>query len=171
VKQLKWVLRLGSAGLVFALAASAQTLQQAEDLWKARRYKDANEVFRQLVAKNPKNADLKVRWGRMYLEHWQPAEAGELFGEALELDEKHSGALLGMALIAAESYEGKAADLAKKALEIAPKLVEAQELLARLALEDNDNPKAVEEAKKALAIDPNSVPAKAVLATMPPRTH
>ena len=38
-----------------------------------------------------------------------------------------------------------------------PKLLEAQELLARLALEDNNNPKATEEAKKALAMDPNSV--------------
>ena len=33
----------------------------------------------------------------------------------------------------------RAADLAKKALEADPKLVEAQELLARLALEDNNN--------------------------------
>ena len=47
-----------------------------------------------------------------------------------------------------------------------PKLVEAQELLARLALEDNNNAKATEEAKKALAIDPNSVGGKAILATI-----
>ena len=47
-----------------------------------------------------------------------------------------------------------------------PKLVEAQELLARLALEDNNNSKATEEADKALAIDPNSVHAMAILATI-----
>ena len=46
---------------------------------------------------------------------------------------------------------------ARKRSEADPKLVEAQELLARLALEDNNNPKATEEAKKALAIDSNSV--------------
>ena len=44
--------------------------------------------------------------------------------------------------------------------------MEAQELLARLALEDNENAKAAEEAKKALAIDPNSVRAKAILASI-----
>ena len=44
--------------------------------------------------------------------------------------------------------------------------MEAQELLTRIALEDNDNPKATEEAKKALAMDPNSQQGKAILATI-----
>jgi tetratricopeptide (TPR) repeat protein len=156
----------GVAGLVLVLTASAQTLEQAESLWKARRYQDANNVFKQLVDKFPKNPDYRVRWGRMYLEHWQADEAANLFREALEINEKHAGALLGLALIAADSYEGKAADLGKKALESDPKLVEAQELLARLALEDNSNSRAAGEAKKALEIDPNSVAAKAILATL-----
>ena len=47
-----------------------------------------------------------------------------------------------------------------------PKLLEAQELLARFALENNDNAKASEEAKKALAIDANSVGGKAILASI-----
>jgi tetratricopeptide (TPR) repeat protein len=145
---------------------SAQTLQQAEALWKARRYQDANEVFKVLVEKNPKNAEYRVRWGRMYLEHWQPDEAAGLFNEALEIKENDSGALLGLALIAAEHYEGAAAELAHKSLESDPKQVEAQELLAKLALGDNNNERATAEAKKALEIDPNSVQAKAVLASI-----
>jgi tetratricopeptide (TPR) repeat protein len=160
------VLRSGAAGLLLALVASAQTLEQAESLWKARRYQDANTVFKQLVDKYPKNPDYRVRWGRMYLDHWQPTEAADLFKEALEINENHAGALLGMALIAADSYEGKAADLAKKALESDPKLVEAQELIARLALEDNNSGRAAEEARKAISIDPNSVAGKAILATL-----
>ena len=68
--------------------------------------------------------------------------------------------------MASEDFEARAGDLARKALESDPKLVEAQELLARMALEDNDNPKAIEEAKKALAMDPNSVQGKAILATI-----
>ena len=163
---MKQILRTGALALVASLLVSAQTLEQAEALWKARRYQDANEVFKVLVEKNPKNPDYKVRWGRMYLEHWQPEDAEDLFNEALELKKDHAGALLGLALIAADGYEHAAADLAQKALESDPKLVEAQELLARLALEDNDNAKATEEAKKALAMDPNSVEAKAVLASI-----
>ncbi len=76
------------------------------------------------------------------------------------------GALLGLALIAADSFENRAAVLARKALEGDPKLLEAQELLAQFALEDNDNAKAAEEARKALAIDPNSVGGKAILASI-----
>ena len=102
----------------------------------------------------------------MYLEHWQPNIASDLFKEALEIKADHAGALLGLALVAAENFEGQGEALARKALEADPKLLEAQELLARIALEDNNNRKATEEAKKALAIDPASVEGKAILATI-----
>ena len=155
--------------LALSLLASllpAQTLPQAEALWKARRYQDANEVFRDLVAREPRNAMIRVRWGRMYLEHWQADEAERLFDEALELKPDDAGALLGKALVAAEVYSGSAAGFAERALLDDPKLVEAGELLARLALEDDNKSKAEAEAKRALALDANSVQAKAVLATM-----
>jgi tetratricopeptide (TPR) repeat protein len=156
--------------LLFVLALPAQTLGptegQAEALWKARRFKEANEVFKQLEAKEPRNPDYKVRWGRMMLDHAQPSDAQDLFAEALEIKKDHAGALMGLALVASENFEGRAADLAKKALESDPKLGEAQELLARIALEDNNNPKATAEAQKALAMDPNSEQGKAILATI-----
>jgi len=159
-------LRLVAVALLLGWVLPAQTLDQAEALWKARRFQEANDAFRALVARSPKNPDLKVRWGRMYLDHSQPKDAADLFNEALEINEKHSGALLGMALVFADQFDPRAASLAKKALEADPKLVEGQELLARIALEDNDNPKAIEEAKKALAIDANSVEGRAILATI-----
>ncbi|MGA2275571.1 MAG: tetratricopeptide repeat protein [Bryobacteraceae bacterium] len=160
-----------SSGLFLALAffatlAPAQTLQQAEALWKARRYQDANTVFRDLVAREPRNAVIRVRWGRMFLEHWQADEAERLFDEALELKPNDAGALLGKALVGAEVYSGNAVEFAQQALLSDPKLVEAQELLARLALEDDDKAKAEAEAERALALDANSVQAKAILATM-----
>jgi tetratricopeptide (TPR) repeat protein len=150
----------------FASLLPAQTLQQAEALWKARRYQDANTVFRDLVAREPRNPAIRVRWGRMFLEHWQADEADRLFNEALELHPNDAGALLGKALVAAETYAGNAAELALRALQSDPKLVEAQELLARLALEDDNKEKAEAEAKRALKLDANSIQAKAILATM-----
>src|SRR5205823_10179070 len=144
----------------------AQTLDQAEALWKARRYQEANEVFKQLVARHPRNADYRVRWGRLFLDHWQAGEAAKLFNEALAIKKDHAGAILGLALVAAQDFEGRAADLARTALATDPKLVEAQELLARLALEDNSPARAAEEAKRAIAIDTNSVQARAILATI-----
>ena len=160
------LLGLGSAALLFALALPGQTLEQAESFRKARRYNDANEVFKALEKKDPKNVAVKVAWGRLMFEHWQSKDASDLFNEALELKKDCAPAYLGLALVAAESFGGNAAELARKALSIDPKLLEAQELLARLALEDNDNPKAAEEAQKALRIDANSVQAKAVLASL-----
>jgi Flp pilus assembly protein TadD len=152
--------------LLLASLLPAQTLEQAEAFWKARRFQEANDAFRALVAQNPKNPDYKVRWGRLYLDHAQPADAVDLFNEALELKKDHPGALLGLALVAAENFESVAAGLAHKALASDPKLLEAQELLARLALEDNDTAKAVEEANKALALDAKSVEGRAILATI-----
>ncbi len=163
------ILRLGAAGLLAALAVSAQTLQQAEALWKARRFQDANTAFQQLTVREPKNPDYKVAWGRMFMDHGSKDDLGnaaDLFNEALQVKPDHSGALTGLALLAADGFDPKAAQLAKRALASDPKNVEAQELLARLALEDNDNPKTIEEARKALAIDPNAVQAKAMLATL-----
>ena len=155
--------------LFSASLAAAQTLEQAERLWKARDYQGANTVFRVLVSQHPDNALYRVRWGRLYLDHGQSNEvpvAAGLFDEALKIDPKNAGAMLGKALIAADEYGGNAAALAHKALEADPKLVEAQELLARLAMEDDNRTKAAEEARKALALDPNSAKAKAVLATL-----
>jgi cellulose synthase operon protein C len=161
-------LRRGScAALLLSIAASAQTLQQAETLRKQRRYVDANNVFQALEQKYPKDPEVKARWGMLFYDtHRQEDEAQKLFQEALELKPDYPLALYGLALLAADSYEHKAEQLAKKALEADPKFVAAQELLARLALEDNNNAKATEEAQKALKIDPNAVEARAILATM-----
>jgi tetratricopeptide (TPR) repeat protein len=158
--------RLGAAALLFALALPGQTLDQAEQKWKAKDYFGANDVFIALIAKYPDNPDYRVRWGRMMLEHGQPDDAADLFNEALGIKKDCPGAYMGLALVADENFGSSAQELAQTALKYDPKLTEAQELLARLALEDNDNPKAEAEARKALALDAGSVQAKAVLAAM-----
>src|SRR5579863_3683553 len=154
--------------LIFAALVSpalyCQTLQQAEDLWKQHELLQANDIFRALVDKYPDNPDYRVLWGRLFLEHAKADDiqtASDLFNEALKLKKDHPGALVGLALIEAANYGSKAAPLAQKALESDPKCVEAYELLARLALEDNNNAKAEDLAKKALAIDSHDVQAKA----------
>jgi tetratricopeptide (TPR) repeat protein len=90
----------------------------------------------------------------------------EWFAKALEIKPDYAPAMLGLALVAEDGFEGKAAELAKKALTIDPKLVEAQELLARVALEDNDPQKAAVEAKKALEISKEPLDAMSILATI-----
>src|ERR1700752_3896672 len=117
--------------LLLISCASAQTLQQAEALWKARQFKEAGQIFETLSKTQPKNPDIKVRYGRLLLERFNRGDAATLFQEALEIKKDHAGAMLGLALVAADGFEGKAAELAHEALKADPKLIEAQELLAR----------------------------------------
>jgi len=56
--------------------------------------------------------------------------------------------------------------MAEAALEIDPKLLEARELLARLALEDNDRKRTVEQVDLALALSPDALQAMSVRAAM-----
>jgi tetratricopeptide (TPR) repeat protein len=152
--------------LLLASAAYPQTIERAEALWKARQYDAARNTFEALVKTHASNADYKVRYGRLLLERFNPVEAAGLFQEALNIKKDHAGALLGLALAAADGFESKARDLARAALTSDPKLVEAQELLARLALEDNNPTKAGEEADKALLISPKALDAMAIQATV-----
>ena len=114
----------------------------AEGFWGLKQYKPANEMFRKAVDARPKDPELRVRWGRLYLDHFQKTEAAGLFEEALAIKENYPPALLGLALVASTSFEEKAVEMAKEALKHDPSLVEAQELLARLALEEGSEIKA-----------------------------
>ena len=169
--------RLGAVLFLVAVALPAQTLEEAETLWKQRKFgtesnggnPGANEVFRDLVAKYPDNPHFRVRWGRMFLDHGAGDDiqnAADLFREALAIKKDDADAELGLAIIASDEFSGNAEKLAHQALEWNPKLLEAQELLARIALEDNNDEKAAGEAKKALAIDANSPVAKGILAAI-----
>ena len=149
-----------------SLTRSSDPAIRAEGLFGLKDYAGANEAFKAAEKARPKDANVKVRWGYLFLEHWQPADAAKLFSEALDLDKKNAQALLGLALISEDQFEAKAVEYAQKALDADPKLYEARELAARVALEDNNEPKAVEEANKALAISPEALDAMAVLATV-----
>jgi tetratricopeptide (TPR) repeat protein len=162
---MRLLLILGGTGLLACLL-SAQTLGQAESLWKAHRYSDANDTFRALVAAHPRNAGYRVRWGRLLLERFNKPDAAQLFQEALKIDPNNAGAYLGLALVAAEGFENQAVEFAHKALAADPHLLEAQELLARLALEDNDTQRAIQEADRAIAMSPHAVEARAIRATI-----
>jgi cellulose synthase operon protein C len=159
-------LRILTAAALMIPALRAQSLQHAEDLWKSGHYQDANSEFRTLVTQNPNNVEYKIRWGRLFLDYSQPADAAAEFNDALKIKKDYPPAVLGLALAYSQDFDSQAIAFAQKALDLDPKLVEALELLARIALEDNNNPKAIEEAKKALAINPNAVEARAILATM-----
>ena len=155
--------RLAEAQSCFSrLAGGSNPYFRAEGLWAIERYQEANEQFKALVKQEPKNALYRVRWGLLFLERFNPAEAGNLFNEALEIDKDNAQAYLGLARVSAENFSGKAVEFAEKAAKIDPKLAEARELLAFLALEDNDEERAAKQADQALAISEEALDALAI---------
>jgi tetratricopeptide (TPR) repeat protein len=154
------------AWAVSSFSASGQTLQRAEALWKAHDYVSASDEFQALLKAHPENAEYKVRCGQFFFERYDSEYAAQMFQEALKIEPKNPQALLGMARILAESFSGKAKEAADKALEADPKMYQADEVKARIALEDDNQKDAKAAAEAALAINPNAVDAQAILATM-----
>jgi Tfp pilus assembly protein PilF len=147
------------------LVRHSDPFEQAEGYWGLQQWQEANTEFRQ-ADKNGASALVKTEWGNLMLEHYQPEDAAGLFAEALETDPNYAEAYLGMARVAAQRYDKKALDFAQQALQHDPKLYQSHELLASMALEDNNPKLAAEEAQKALAISSEALDGMAVLASM-----
>jgi tetratricopeptide (TPR) repeat protein len=148
------------------LITAPDSLSRAEGYLGLAQYDSANEEFRLAFKQQPKSAEVRYQWGLLYLQHYQPGDAAKLFEEALELDPTNANAYLGLARVAGLSYDKKALDLSAEALQRDPKLYEAHELLAYLALEDGNQKQAIAEAQKALAISNEALDAMAVLASI-----
>jgi tetratricopeptide (TPR) repeat protein len=144
----------------------AQTSSQAETLWRNHDYYGANNAFKALVAAHPENAEYRVRWGDLFFERFNHGEAEKLYLEALSIDPKNARAYLGLAQVYEDEFNAKAKEAAEKALAIDPKLYQAHELMARMALEDDDHKLAASEADAALAIEPTALDALAVHASI-----
>ncbi len=149
-----------------ALSRNQDPFLSAEGFFGLGLYDEANDQFRLAVKQQPKAAEIRTEWGRLYLEHYQPGDAAKLFEEALEIDPNDAAAYLGLARVAAQRFDSKATSLAQESLKHDPKLFEAHELLAYLALEDSDAKLAAEESQKALALSPEALDGLAVLASI-----
>lgn len=148
------------------LSTAADPAVRAEGFWGLKNYQAANDQFKAAVEARKQDPNPRIRWGRLFLERFNKAEAGQLFTEALGIKEDNADALLGLALAASDGYDKMATTYARKALDKNPKLVEAQELLAMLAVEDGDFAKARTEADAALKLDAESMAAMAVHASI-----
>jgi len=172
-----------------ALAASRDPYLQAEGDWGLERYTEANAEFRAAVARadsdaatagqpaagaHPLTATYRVRWGRLLQARFNDADAEGLFQEALQRDPQNAEAYLGLALVSADGFDGKALQYARHAVALEPNLAEAHVLLATLALEDSDAGMAGREADAALKAQLDDLDAMAlhaalaVLAEQPP---
>ena len=148
------------------LSRSNDAYLRAEGLWGLERYEQANEAFRAAVAQPGSKAIYRVRWGLLLHERFNNKEAVDLFNEALQQEPTNARAYLGLALVSADGFDSKAEEYVAKALTLDPKLVEARELMANLALENSKTQEAVEEADKAIALSNEALEAMAVHAAV-----
>ena len=132
------------------IVRSADPAVRAEAFWRLGDLKSANESFRAAVNAAPDDADLRVRWGHLYVQSHQEGEAAKLFAEALERDEDHVAAKLGAAGVMAGRFEGAALEKVNEALAAKPEQVDGHLLLARMALEEGNLEKAEQSLQAAL---------------------
>ena len=158
--------QMNEAKACFTNLLRGDSFARAEGLWGTDRFEAANDEFRLAEKNAPRSAEVKTEWGELFLEHYQPGDAANLFTEALALDEKYAPAYLGIARAAAQGFDPRAPEAAEQALQHDPKMYQAHELLAYLALEDSDPKKAADEAQKALALSSEALDGMAVLASI-----
>ena len=149
-----------------ALLHSPDAFVRAEGYFGLGQFDNANEQFRAADKAGRPSAVVKAEWGRLFLEHYQPSDAAQLYSEAIQVDGSYAPAYLGMARVFAQRFDKRAVDLAREALKRDPKLAAAHEVLGYLALEDNDPKTAREEVTQALNISPESLDGMAVLASI-----
>ncbi len=148
------------------LTRSNDAYPQAEGFWGLEQWDQANAQFR--LATQPANGKplYKVRWGMLLHERFNNPEAIDLFHEALTMDPSNAQAYLGLAIVSADSFDGKATAYTAKAIELNPTLAEAHELMANLALQNDDTELATSEADKAIALESDAMDAMAVRAAV-----
>ena len=149
-----------------ALARSGDAYLMAEGYWGLEQYEDAKKSFEVAIAQPNSPALWRVRYGMLFHERFNNQEAVNLFNEALAKDPGNAQAYLGLAMVSADGFDEKAPEYAAKAIAADPKLVEAHEFMANLALEDEKTDEAVKEADAALALAPDALDAMAVHAAV-----
>ena len=120
------------------LLADPSLAIRAEAAWGLGDVKAANRAFRAAADAAPEDADVRVRWGELFLATYQVADAEALFAEAIAIDPGHADAKLGLAQVAIGRFEARAKELVGSVLEGDPDNVKAHLLLARLALQVAD---------------------------------
>ncbi len=149
-----------------SLVRSNSAYYRAEGYWGLEQYDQANEQFRIATASPESDPLYKVRWGMLLHQRFNNTDAVGLFQEALQKDPKNAQAYLGLAIVSADGFDGKATEYIHQALVLDPKLVEAHEFAANLALEDADTEHAIAEADEALALSPDALNAMAIHAAI-----
>ena len=148
------------------LTRSDDAYFRAEGFWGLEAWGQANEQFRLAAQSANSKAVCNVRWGMLLHERFNDTDAAGLFREALARDPSNAEAYVGLATVSADGFDGKAAEYLAKAIQLDPKLAKARELMADLALANDDRAAAAAEADKAIALENDALDAMAIHAAI-----
>jgi len=149
-----------------ALARSGDPYLMAEGYWGLEDWESAKKEF-EIAIKMPNSPMFwRVRYGMLFHERFNDKDAADLFNEVLGMDPQNAQAYLGLAMVSADGFDGKAPEYAAKAIALDPKLVEAYEFAANLLLEDAKWDEAVKQAQAALALSPDALDTMATMAAV-----
>jgi tetratricopeptide (TPR) repeat protein len=81
---------------------------QAEAAWALNDLQLANNLFREASSIDPDDAVTRVRWGDLFADSHQDAEAMKIYTEALELDSANPFAMLGAARVLVGGFDDEA---------------------------------------------------------------
>lgn len=149
-----------------ALTESRSASDRAEGFWGLGQWDQANAQFRMATHPPDANPLYKVRWGLLLHERFNDADAAGLFHEALSKDPSLAEAYVGLAIISADGFDGHASDYAAKAIALDPTLAQAHEVMADVALANDDRAAAEAEANKAIALASDALDAMAIHAAL-----
>jgi len=122
----------------------------ADDAIRAEAYRaignirEANAAYRRAVDVRPMDADLRARWGELFLAVHQVGDAEMLFAEALEIDPENVPALLGQAELLMDRFAGAAGPRIQQVLALDGDNARARLMEARLRLEAGDRDRAAD---------------------------
>ncbi len=120
------------------LEKSADESVRAEAYWALGNIQQANGAFRRAVEARPMDANLRARWGELFLVAHQAGDAEMLFAEALEIDPENVPALLGQAELLLDRFAPGAWPRIDQVLALDAGNPRARLMAARLRLESAD---------------------------------
>ena len=149
-----------------ALTRSSEAYFRAEGFWGLEQWSRANEQFRLATQPADSKALYKVRWGLLLHQRFNNVDAAGLFHEALQKDPTNAEAYVGLARVSADGFDGRATQYLRKASALDSGRADAHELMAQLAVENDDLDTGSAEADKALALDADALDAMATHAAI-----
>jgi Flp pilus assembly protein TadD len=149
-----------------SLTRGTSAYDRAEGFWGLEQWEQANAEFRLATTPPDSKPMYKARWGLLLHERFNDSDAANLFKEALDKDPSLAEAYIGLARISASGFSGEAAKYLDKAIELSTKSAEPHEILADLALTNDDREQARAEADKAIALSSDALDAYAIRAAI-----